>query len=66
MTDTKQNKGDGVDENFKSDFLIDAERAQQKLDTVSPSFCLAKWKQLSLHSNNRYEQQLLSSTTTQS
>ena len=46
---TLQNKGDGVDENFKSDFLTDAERAQQKLDTVSPSFCLAKWKQLSLH-----------------
>jgi organic radical activating enzyme len=49
MTNTKQNKGDGVDENFKSDFLSDAERAQQKLDTVSPSMCLAKWKQLSLH-----------------
>ena len=49
MTDTKQNKGDGVDENFKSDFLSDAEHAQQKLDTVSSSFCLAKWKQLSLH-----------------
>ena len=49
MTNTKQNKGDGVDENFKSDFLTDAEQAQQKLDTVSPSMCLAKWKQLSLH-----------------
>jgi len=48
----KQNKGDGVDENFKSDFLSDAERAQQKLDTVSPSFCLAKWKQVSLHLTN--------------
>lgn len=48
----KQNKGDGVDENFKSDFLNDAERAKQKLDTVSPSFCLAKWKQVSLHLTN--------------
>ena len=38
----QQNKGDGVDENFKSDFLSNAERAQLKLDTVSPSFCLAK------------------------
>jgi len=27
-----QNKGDGVDENFKSDFLSDAELAKQKLD----------------------------------
>lgn len=47
-----QNKGDGVDENFKSDFLSDAERAQQKLNSVSPSFCLAKWKQVSLHLTN--------------
>jgi organic radical activating enzyme len=44
-----QNKGDEVDSNFKSKFLSDAEIAQQKLDTVSPSMCLAKWKQLSLH-----------------
>jgi len=33
----------------KSKFLTDAEVAQQKLDTISPSFCLAKWKQVSLH-----------------
>ena len=39
---TINNKGDGVDENFKSDFLSDAEIAKQKLDTVSPSMCLAK------------------------
>ena len=32
-----------------SDYLNDAERAKQALDTVSPSFCLAKWKQVSLH-----------------
>lgn len=48
----KQNKGDGVDEDFKSDFLSDAERAKQKLDAVSPSMCLAKWKQVSLHLTN--------------
>ena len=40
----QQNKGDQVDSDFKSKFLSDAEIAQQKLDTVSPSFCLAKWK----------------------
>jgi len=43
------NKGDGVDENFKSDFLSDAEKIKQKLDDISPSLCLAKWKQVSLH-----------------
>jgi organic radical activating enzyme len=43
------NKGDEVDQNFKSKFLSDAELAQQKLDTVSPCMCLAKWKQVSLH-----------------
>lgn len=32
-----------------SDYLNDAERARAALDTVSPSFCLAKWKQVSLH-----------------
>ena len=47
-----QVKGDEVDNNFKSKFLSDAELAQQKLDTVSPSFCLAKWKQVSLHLTN--------------
>lgn len=39
-------------QNKKSKFLSDAEFAQQKLDTVSPSFCLAKWKQVSLHLTN--------------
>jgi len=37
---------------FKSKFLSDAEIAQQKLDSISPSFCLAKWKQVSLHLTN--------------
>lgn len=47
-----QNKGDEVDKDFKSKFLSDAEIAQQKLDAVSPSMCLAKWKQVSLHLTN--------------
>ena len=34
---------------MKSDFLSDAETVKQKLDSVSPSLCLAKWKQVSLH-----------------
>jgi organic radical activating enzyme len=46
------NKGDEVDSDFKSKFLSDAELAQKKLATVSPSFCLAKWKQVSLHLTN--------------
>jgi len=33
----------------KSDFLSAAESIKQKLDTVSPCLCLAKWKQVSLH-----------------
>ena len=47
-----QNKGDEVANDFKSKFLDDAEIAKQKLDTVSSSFCLAKWKQVSLHLTN--------------
>ena len=46
---TKNNSGDEVDKNFKSKFLSDAERMKEKLDSVSPSMCLAKWKQVSLH-----------------
>ena len=45
----KQNKGDEVGKDFKSKFLSDAEKAQLKLDTISPSMCMAKWKQVSLH-----------------
>jgi len=33
----------------KSQFLQDAENIKQKLDARSPSLCLAKWKQVSLH-----------------
>ena len=33
----------------KSLFLSDAEAIKEKLDTVSPCLCLAKWKQVSLH-----------------
>ena len=32
-----------------SDYLTDARVAKEKLDIVSDSFCLAKWKQVSLH-----------------
>jgi len=32
-----------------SDYLSDAEIAKEKLATISDSFCLAKWKQVSLH-----------------
>jgi organic radical activating enzyme len=46
------NKGDEVDKDFKSKFLSDAELAKQKLDSVSSSLCLAKWKQVSLHLTN--------------
>jgi hypothetical protein len=44
-----QNKGDEVAADFKSKFLSDAEIMKQRLDSVSPSMCLAKWKQVSLH-----------------
>jgi organic radical activating enzyme len=33
----------------KSFFMIQAENIKQKLDSVSPCLCLAKWKQVSLH-----------------
>ena len=36
----------------KSDFLSHAEEIKVKLDSVSPSLCLAKWKQVSLHLAN--------------
>jgi organic radical activating enzyme len=32
-----------------SEYLNDAERAKAVLDTISPSMCLAKWKQVSFH-----------------
>jgi organic radical activating enzyme len=40
------NKGDEVDENFKSSFLSSAELMKDKL---GDALCLAKWKQVSLH-----------------
>ena len=33
----------------KSVYTKDAEEAKVKLDSVSPTFCLAKWNQVSLH-----------------
>jgi organic radical activating enzyme len=44
-----QNKDNEIAQNFKSKFLSDAEVMKQRLDSVSPSLCLAKWKQVSLH-----------------
>jgi hypothetical protein len=41
--------GDKIVEGFKSKFLDDAETMKQRLDNISPSMCLAKWKQVSLH-----------------
>jgi len=40
------NKGDELDQNFKSKFLTSAEQMKQSLGN---SMCLAKWKQVSLH-----------------
>jgi len=34
---------------YKSKFLDDAEKMKLRLDQISPSMCLAKWKQVSLH-----------------
>jgi organic radical activating enzyme len=41
--------GDKIVDGFKSKFLDDAENMKQRLDRISPSMCLAKWKQVSLH-----------------
>ena len=43
------NKGDEVTQTGKSKFLSDAEIMRDRLNEVSPSMCLAKWKQVSLH-----------------
>lgn len=48
MNMNNQNKGDETVKN-KSKFLSDAELMKEKLNSVSPSMCLAKWKQVSLH-----------------
>ena len=53
MTDVADNiKGDVVhekDDHLESDFFRSARLAKDKLDTISPSMCLAKWSQVSLH-----------------
>ena len=53
MTDVADNiKGDKVHEqdgHLESDFFRSARLAKDKLDTISPSMCLAKWSQVSLH-----------------
>ena len=57
------NKGDKTkvneDGTLESHFYIDAKEMQQKLNAVSPSLCLAKWKQVTLnlttgHTNSCY------------
>jgi hypothetical protein len=32
-----------------SDYKHNADQAKKRIDTISPSFCLAKWNQVSLH-----------------
>jgi hypothetical protein len=53
MTNVADNiKGDKVHEqdgHLESDFFRSARLAKDKLDTISPSMCLAKWSQVSLH-----------------
>jgi len=53
MTDVVDNiKGDAVhekDDHLESDFFRSARLARDKLDTISPSMCLAKWSQVSFH-----------------
>ena len=41
--------GDKIVQGFRSKFLDDAEKMRLELDKYSPSLCLAKWKQVSLH-----------------
>lgn len=38
-----------VDGKFESRYQVDAEYVQEKLNKVSPSFCLAKWFNVSIH-----------------
>ena len=53
MTDIADNiKGDTVHEQdgqLESDFFRSARLAKDKLNSISPSMCLAKWSQVSLH-----------------
>ena len=53
MADVDDNiKGDTVHEkedHLESDFFRSTKLARDKLDTISPSMCLAKWSQVSLH-----------------
>lgn len=38
-----------IDGKYQSQYLLEAESIKEKLDEVSPSFCLAKWFHVSLH-----------------
>ena len=48
-TDFDNLPGDKMVDGFKSKFLDDAEKIKLQMDRISPSLCLAKWKQVSLH-----------------
>ena len=37
---------------MKSLYNLNASKIKEKLDTVSPTFCLAKWKQVTIHLQN--------------
>jgi hypothetical protein len=48
----KQNKGDefiSIDGKFQSKYFNDTEKVFNELNKVSPSFCLAKWYNVSIH-----------------
>ena len=49
MSISQTNNSNEDTANLKSKFLTDAETMKTQLDSVSPSLCLAKWKQVSLH-----------------
>jgi pyruvate-formate lyase-activating enzyme len=52
-------RGDGVigtDHALKSVYMDDSDVMRAKLDTVSPSMCLAKWAQVSIHLTNGHTQ----------
>ena len=47
-------KGDEVNKDFRSGFITSAEDMRDALNQVGPGMCLAKWKQVSLHLTNGY------------
>ena len=45
----KGNESKEVDGKYQSRYMLDAEFVKEELDKVSPSFCLAKWFNVSIH-----------------